>query len=96
MVYTAFLAALTFAHRARCAAAIFLRAAADKVRFTGAEAVVFADGAAAGCVPFLAFNHRAFCAKAIFRREAAETTRTGWLALGDGTDPFNDSMTEIA
>ena len=30
-----FFAAFTFAHRARCAAAIFLRAAADIVRFLG-------------------------------------------------------------
>jgi len=38
----------TFAHRARCAAAIFLRAAADMVRFAAAEPVtVFA-----GCDPF--------------------------------------------
>jgi hypothetical protein len=36
LVYTAyfFFPALNFAHRARCAAAIFLRAEADMVRFT--------------------------------------------------------------
>ena len=40
--YAAFLCpALAFAHRARCAAAIFLRPEADMVRLTFAEAVVF-------------------------------------------------------
>jgi len=33
--YAVFFAAFAFAHRARCAAAIFLRAAADIVRFLG-------------------------------------------------------------
>jgi len=33
--YAGFFAAFTFSHRARCAAAIFLRAAADIVRFFG-------------------------------------------------------------
>ena len=47
--YLAFFHSFTFAHRARCAAAIFLRADADMVRFTGVEPVVFA---AAGCDPF--------------------------------------------
>jgi hypothetical protein len=89
--YAAFLcAALTFAHRARCAAAIFLRADADMVRFTGAEA------AAAGFDPFPALAHLAFCALAIFRREAAEIIRVGWFPFRDVPKPFNDSITEIA
>jgi hypothetical protein len=46
-----------FAHRARCAAAILLRPAADIVRF----------GLAVLC-----FAHRAFCARLIFRRAAAD------------------------
>src|ERR1700693_2319454 len=45
-----FFSARTLAHRARCAAAIFLRADADIVRLEGAEPVtVFA-----GCDPFRA------------------------------------------
>jgi len=77
--YAAFFCpALNFAHRARWNAAIFLRAAADIVRLTGAEAVAF--GAATGCDSFLAFAHLAFCASAILRREAADITRVDWLA----------------
>ena len=38
-----FCCAFTFAHLARWNAAIFLRAATDMVRFTGAEAVGFAS-----------------------------------------------------
>jgi len=90
-----FFAALNFAHRARCAAAIFLRADADMVRFTGAEPIVFA-APTAGCDPFPALAHLALCARAIFRREAAEIIRFGWFASRDTPDPFSDSMTEIA
>jgi hypothetical protein len=50
-----FFPARTLAHRARCAAAIFLRADADIVRLPEAEAV-----AAAGFDPFRAFAHRFF------------------------------------
>jgi hypothetical protein len=51
----AFFAALTFTHRARCAAAIFLLATADIVRFLGIVA------AFASCPPFpFALFHRAF------------------------------------
>jgi hypothetical protein len=57
-VATVYAAFFNFAHLARCAAAIFLRADADISRFTGAEPVVFA--AAAGCDPFRVFAHRAF------------------------------------
>jgi hypothetical protein len=52
-----FFPAFSFAHRARCAAAIFLRADADMVRFTGADAVVFVF---AGFDPLRAFDHLAF------------------------------------
>jgi hypothetical protein len=90
-----FCCALNFAHRARCAAAIFLRADADMVRFTIAKPVVFFVPAT-DCAPFRILAHRAFCACAIFRREAADTIRVGWLALRDVPEPFNDSITEIA
>lgn len=94
-IYAAFFpAALNFAHLFRCAAAIFLRAEIDKVRFAGADAVVFAT--TAGCDPFRAFAHRAFCACAIFRREAADTIRAGGPNLRDTPEPFNDSITKIA
>jgi hypothetical protein len=56
-----------------------LRAAADKVRFAGAEATFFV-ASFAGCVPFRTLAHLAFWAFAIFRREAAEITRTGRVA----------------
>ena len=84
-------AALIFAHRARCAAAIFLRADADMVRFAGAEPVLFA-----GCDSFRTLAHRAFCACAILRREAADTIRAGRVASRDTPEPFKDSITEIA
>jgi hypothetical protein len=72
--------AFTFAQRAFCAAAIFLRAEADIVCFTGAALVVFA-AAAIGFGPLRIFAHRAFCASAIFRREAAEIIRFGWVVV---------------
>jgi hypothetical protein len=75
--YAAFFCCVfTFAHRARCAAAIFLRADTDIVRFTGAEAVVLAI--AIGCDSFRAFAHLAFCACAILRREAAAGSWLKW------------------
>ena len=79
------------AHLARCAAAIFLRADADMVRFAGAEPVLFA-----GCDSFRTLAHRAFCACAILRREAADTIRAGRVASRDTPEPFKDSITEIA
>ncbi len=79
-LYAAFFPAFSFAHRARWNAAIFLREAADMVRFSGAEEAVFVAPSTA-CPPFLAFAHLAFCASAIFRREAAEITLTGCVAL---------------
>ena len=63
----AFFPAFTFAHRARCAAAIFRRADADMVRFAGAEPAIFADR----------FAHRAFCARLMRLRAEADILRLG-------------------
>ena len=63
-----FCCALVLAQRARCAAAILLRAARLIVR-TGVDATR------------LVFAHRAFCASEIFRRAAAESVRFGRCAL---------------
>jgi hypothetical protein len=59
-------AAFTLAHRARCAAAIFLRAAADIVRFLGIDTTFI--------LPLFAFTfaHRARCAAAILALPAAD------------------------
>jgi hypothetical protein len=66
--YAAFFAcALTFAHLARCAAAIFLRADADMVRF----------GFIFPTLLFPVFAHRFFCAKLIFLRADADRVRLG-------------------
>ncbi|MGC2475859.1 MAG: hypothetical protein WA485_16070 [Candidatus Sulfotelmatobacter sp.] len=61
-----FFAAFTFAQRARCAAAILLRALADIVRFFGIETTV--------AFPFsaLTFAHLAFCAAAILALPASD------------------------
>ena len=75
--YAAFFPAFNFAHLARWNAAIFLRATADMVRFTGAEPAVFA---ATGCDSFLALAHLALWARAILRRDAADIIRVGWFA----------------
>ena len=56
--------ALTRAHLARCAAAIFLRAATDMVRL------------GFGARPF-AFAHHAFCARLIRLRAEADRMRLG-------------------
>jgi hypothetical protein len=61
-----FFPAFTFAHLARCAAAILLRPAAEIVRL------------AFGAWPF-DFAHRAFCAKLIFLRAAADMVRPGFV-----------------
>jgi hypothetical protein len=87
--YAAFLCCLTFAQRARCAAAILLRAA----RLIVCTLV----GATARLV--LVFAHRAFCASEIFRRAAAESVRVGVFALACLPLPFrptNWPMTVIA
>jgi hypothetical protein len=86
---------VAFAHRARCAAAIFLRADADMVCFTGAEPVVFAI-ATTGCDSFLALAHLALWACAILRRDAADIIRVGWFVFWNVPEAFNDSITEIA
>ena len=64
------------------------------VRFTGAEVVAFSS--AIGCDVPRTLAHLAFCARAIFRRDAADITRVGWVGCWAVTEPFNDSMTEIA
>jgi hypothetical protein len=73
---TFFFSTFTRAHLARCAAAIFLRADADMVRFTGAEPVVFAVPTA-GFDPLRAFDHLAFCARLISLRAEADRVRLG-------------------
>jgi hypothetical protein len=88
-----FCCALTFAQRALCAAAIFLRADADMVRLAGAELDVFPADADCDC--FLTLAHRAFCANAIFRREAADIIRFGRLVSPMVPVPFKASIAEI-
>jgi hypothetical protein len=61
-----FFAAFTLAHRARCAAAIFLRAAADSDRFFDIATTLLLPLA-------LTFAHRAFWAAAILALPAAES-----------------------
>ena len=58
---------MNFAQRARCAAAILFRAAADSVRFRGFDLVAF------GCASPRTFAHRALCAAAIRALAAAES-----------------------
>ena len=65
-----FFAALTFAHLARCAAAIFLRADADMVRL----------GFVLPAWSFAAlFAHRAFCARLIRLRVEADSVRLAFV-----------------
>jgi hypothetical protein len=71
-----FSCALIFAHRAFWAAAIFLRADADIVRFEGARMVVTS---VADCDCFRTPSHLALCASTILRREAADMIRVGRL-----------------
>jgi hypothetical protein len=86
---------LIFAHLTRAATAIFLRAAADMVRLTGAEPVEVAN-ATTGCDSFRILAHLAFCACAIFRREAADMIRFCCaILLGAAPVPLNDSIPEI-
>ena len=78
--YAAFFCCVfNFAHLARCAAAIFLRADADMVRFTGANVVVFDNPV--GCDVSRAFAHLVLGARAILRRDVADMIRVGWFAL---------------
>src|ERR1039458_3151125 len=91
-LYVAFCCcAFHFVHRARWAAAIFLRPDGEIVCFAGAKPVLFA-----GCDPFLTLAHRARCACAILRRVTADTIRVGRVALRDTPEPFKDAITEIA
>jgi len=68
-----FFAAFTFAHRARCAAAIFLRPAADIVRFLGIVTTLPLSLWA------FAFAHRVLWAAAILALPAAEIPPRGAL-----------------
>jgi hypothetical protein len=89
-----YFAALSFAHRAFCAAAIFLRDDADIVRLAGAELLVFPADIA--CDSFRTFAHRALCASAILRREAAEIMRVRWrVVVCESPIRFKDSIPEI-
>src|SRR5213594_2924287 len=85
--YAAFCCALTLAHLARCADAIFRRAAIESGFLTVVDAL-------ADC-GLRAFAHRAFCARDMRRLAAAETIRCD-PSLRDPTEPFSDSITEIA
>jgi len=85
--YAALCCALTLAHLARCADAIFRRAAIES-GFRTVVADPFAD------CGLRAFAHRAFCASDMRRLAAAETLRDP--DLRDPTEPFSDSITEIA
>ena len=67
--YAAFFC-LIFAHLARWNAAIFLRAAADIVRFGFTAFTPFDDAV---------FAHRAFCARLIFLRAAADRVCLGFV-----------------
>jgi hypothetical protein len=91
--YAAFCCALTLAHLARCADAI-LRRAASESGFLTIVAGPFAD------CGLRAFAHRAFWASDILRLAAAETKRCDPgrrdPLLRDPTDPFSDSITDIA
>jgi hypothetical protein len=93
LVYAALFAARIFTQRALCAAAIFLRAVADIVRFTSDESVVLATGLDLLRI----FAQRAFCASAILRREAADMIRVGCaVLLGTAAPlPFKDSIPEM-
>ena len=44
----------------------------------------------------LILAHLALCACAIFRREAAEIIRLGWFPFRGVSEPFSDSIIEIA
>ena len=83
----------SFTQRTLCAAAIFLRVAADIVRFAGDELVVLATS----FDPLRIFAQRAFCASAILRREAADMIRVGCaVLLGTAAPlPFKDSIPEM-
>jgi hypothetical protein len=84
-----FFAAFTFAHRARCAAAILLRALADIVRFLGIV-TTFAFP------PFaFTFAQRALCAAAILAFPAADILPRGAVPFPYAA-PKADSAAPIA
>src|SRR5207245_109083 len=78
------IASFAFAHLARCAAAIFLRDAADIVRLTGVNLGVGFDW-------LFILAHRALCARAIRRRAASETVRLAVVLMLLFVLPANDS-----
>jgi hypothetical protein len=84
-----FFAALTFAHRTRCAAAILLRALADIVRFLG-----IVTGFAVSPLAFT-FAHRALWAAAILALPAADIPPRG-AAPFPYADPKAESAAPIA
>src|SRR6266567_6855403 len=90
--YAALCCALTLAHLARCADAIFRRAAIES-GFRTVVADPFAD------CGLRAFAHRAFCASDILRLAAAETNRCDPArrdpVMRDQTATFSDSSNEI-
>jgi hypothetical protein len=88
LIQPAFFAALTFAHRARCAAAILRRADADIVRLIGDPLFVFPP---AGFDPCRTFAHLAFCARAIRFRAAADKMRPGPPPLAEVPEPWRPS-----
>ena len=94
-LYAAFFSclALNRAHRARCAAAIFRRAEADRMRFAGALPAVLADKVVLDSRHFV---HRAFCARAIRLRAAADTVRLGWAPLRAIVEVFRPASPSIA
>jgi hypothetical protein len=77
--YATFFCAFTFAHLARCAAAIFLRADADMVRLVFILPVCFAALLA----------HRAFCARLIRLRAEADLQEI--VDLDAAPDPSFDT-----
>jgi hypothetical protein len=85
----------TFVHLARRAARIFLRAAADIVRFIDAEPVAFAT-LVVGLSPFEPLPIVLFGAPPFSGDEAADIVRVDRLPFRDVPEPFSDGITEIA
>jgi hypothetical protein len=97
LAYAAFFClALTAAHRAFCAAAIFLRADGDMMRLGFTVPVVFAT-TNVGFDPPRTLAHRAFCAKLILRRAEADNVCLAFVALlgAAASVPFRDSIPAI-
>jgi hypothetical protein len=83
------------AYLAFCAAAIFLRAAGEMVRFGFTVPGVFATSF--GFDPPRTFAHLAFWAMLILRRAEADKVCFGFVAVPDiaAPAPFSDSIPEI-